>query len=349
MAYTSIDNPELYFQVKTYTGTGSENAITLDGSEDMAPDLVWVKCRSNAENHPLHDSVRGATKTIHPDTTDYEYAVAQGLKSFGSDGFTLGTSNFMNQSGRTFVAWCWKAGGSSSSNSDGDITTTISANTTSGISICKYSGNGSNDQELGHGMNKIPDMWLIKRIDSASSPNWVVGAKPLGFDDNYMFLNTNDAAASSINSGTGTPTTSVFFVGDHASVNASGATYISYVFSSVQGFSKVGSYTGNGNNDGPMVFTGFRPAWVICKGTASNREWVMHDNKRDAENVVDGTLYANTTDAEGTGTAKMDFLSNGFKLREDGNNWNASGETYVYIAFAEAPFVNSNGVPGNAR
>jgi len=145
------------------------------------------------------------------------------------------------------------------------------------------------------------------------------------------------------------PTTSVFTVDSDGQVNENSNTFVAYCFSEVQGFSKFGSYTGNGENAGPFAYTGFRPAWVMCKGTASNREWVMHDNKRDAENVVDGTLYANTTDAEGTGTARMDFLSNGFKLREDGNNWNASGETYVYMAFAEAPFVNSNGVPANAR
>jgi len=350
MSYTNgLDNPELFFQIVLYTGNGSNRTISYPNADaDLDADMIWIKQRSDATSHTIFDTVRGAQKAIFPNNTNAETTRTDAISAFGTDGFDLGANGDLNANTETHVAWCWKAGGSSSSNSDGDITTTISANTTSGISICKYSGNGSNDQELGHGMNKIPDMWLIKRTDSASTPNWVVGAKPLGFDDNYMHLNTTDAAASSINSGTGTPTTSVFFVGDHASVNASGATYISYVFSSVQGFSKIGgSYVGNGSSDGTFVYTGFRPAMVIQKVSSTTGSWHIHDSKRSI-NGTDKYLYPDTSEAE-VSTTRMDFLSNGFKLRSDSSTWNGSGATFMYMAFAEAPFVNSKGVPANAR
>ena len=332
-AYTTIDNPELYFQADLYTGNGSNgNAKTFDGDEDMQPNVVWIKSRSAAENQHIFDSIRGANKRLLTNTTGTEFDDSSNLQSFDSNGFTLGTADGINKNNATFVAWCWKE------------------SATAGFDILTFEGNSTDDTDISHNLSAVPHWIICRNIDSAK--DWCVyhHKNTSAPETDLLVLNTNAATTDSDDKWSDeAPTSSVFTVGDSSQLNASGNTSIAYLWSEKQGFSKFGSYIGNGNNDGPFVYTGFRPAWVMCKGTASNREWVMHDNKRDAENVVDGTLYANTNDAEGTGTARMDFLSNGFKLREDGNNWNASGETYVYMAFAEAPFVNSNGVPGNAR
>ena len=332
-AYTTIDNPELYFQADLYTGNGSNgNAKTFDGDEDMQPNVVWIKSRSAAENQHIFDSIRGANKRLLTNTTGTEFDDSSNLQSFDSNGFTLGTADGINKNNATFVAWCWKE------------------SATAGCDILTFEGNSTDDTDISHNLSAVPHWIICRNFDAAK--DWCVyhHKNTSAPETDLLVLNTNAATTDSDDKWSDeAPTSSVFTVGDSSQLNASGNTSIAYLWSEKQGFSKFGSYIGNGNNDGPFVYTGFRPAWVMCKGTASNREWVMHDNKRDAENVVDGTLYANTNDAEGTGTARMDFLSNGFKLREDGNNWNASGETYVYMAFAEAPFVNSNGVPGNAR
>ena len=332
-AYTTIDNPELYFQADLYTGNGSNgNAKTFDGDEDMQPNVVWIKSRSAAENQHIFDSIRGANKRLLTNTTGTEFDDSSNLQSFDSNGFTLGTADGINKNNATFVAWCWKE------------------SATAGFDILTFEGNSTDDTDISHNLSAVPHWIICRNFDAAK--DWCVyhHKNTSAPETDLLVLNTNAATTDSNDKWSDeAPTSSVFTVGDSSQLNASGNTSIAYLWSEKQGFSKFGSYIGNGNNDGPFVYTGFRPAWVMCKGTASNREWVMHDNKRDAENVVDGTLYANTNDAEGTGTARMDFLSNGFKLREDGNNWNASGETYVYMAFAEAPFVNSNGVPGNAR
>ena len=332
-AYTTIDNPELYFQADLYTGNGSNgNAKTFDGDEDMQPNVVWIKSRSAAENQHIFDSIRGANKRLLTNTTGTEFDDSSNLQSFDSNGFTLGTADGINKNNATFVAWCWKE------------------SATAGFDILTFEGNSTDDTDISHNLSAVPHWIICRNFDAAK--DWCVyhHKNTSAPETDLLVLNTTAATSDSNDKWSDeAPTSSVFTVGDSSQLNASGNTSIAYLWSEKQGFSKFGSYIGNGNNDGPFVYTGFRPAWVMCKGTASNREWVMHDNKRDAENVVDGTLYANTNDAEGTGTARMDFLSNGFKLREDGNNWNASGETYVYMAFAEAPFVNSNGVPGNAR
>tara|TARA_B100001250_G_scaffold221773_1_gene190214 strand:- start:122 stop:1123 length:1002 start_codon:yes stop_codon:yes gene_type:complete len=333
MAYTTIDNPELYFQCKLYTGNGSNgHAQTFDGDENMQPNMVWIKSRSAAENHHIFDSVRGANKRLIPNDTSAEFDDSSNLQSFDSDGFTLGTADGINKNTATFVCWGWKEAS--------EI-----------FDIVSYTGNGSN-RNISHSLSAKPAMILVKQR-SASRDWWVYNKNLHGTDGatGVLYLSTNDAAGTSATTSWNStaPTTSVFSLGTTVGVNADSGTYIAYCFAEKQGFSKFSSFVGNGNNDSPFVYTGFRPALVILKGTASNREWLIHDNKRDTENVVDGTLYPNTSDAEGTGTARMDFLSNGFKLREDGNNWNASGETYIYAAFAEAPFVNSNGVPCNAR
>jgi len=190
--------------------------------------------------------------------------------------------------------------------------------------------------------NRASDSWAVYHHKNTSAPE----TDYLKLDSNSATIDDADAAECWHDTA---PTSAIFTAGDFSATNRSGDNHVGYFWNEVQGFSKFGSYTGNGNNDGAFIYTGFRPALVILKGTASNREWIIHDNKRDPENVVDGTLYPNTNDAEGTGTDRMDFTAQGFKIKEDGNNWNASGETYIYMAFAEAPFVNSKGVPCNAR
>ena len=353
-AYTTIDDPSLYFQVKLYTGTGSENAITLDGDTDMQPDLVWIKCRSNAENHVVHDAVRAATNVMHSDTTDAEYAVAQGLKSFGSDGFTLGTSNFVNQSSRTFVAWCWKAGtafsNDASATSIGTIDSSGSTNQSAGFSIVSWTGTGSAGT-VAHNLGSVPEWYVIKNRGDAN--NWAVyhqksNASP---EDYALYLGGTSAATDDTGLANDTaPTSTVFSLTDGNYGNQSSHTYIGYFFSEVQGYSKFGSYVGNGNNDGTFVYTGFAPAYVLIKkSSASGTSWVMFDNKRNTFNERSRILQTNDPGVEETSANRIDFTSNGFKLRGTWTVINNSGDTYIYMAFAEAPFVNSNGVPCNAR
>ena len=346
-AYTTIDNPELYFQVKTYSGTGSENAITLDGDEDMSPDLVWIKERNNTISHRVFDSVRGATKRIFSNNTDAESTEAQSLKSFDSDGFTLGTGGSINGGSDTYVTWCWKANGSGSANTDGSINTTkTSANTTSGFSIVQYDPDGTDPSTYGHGLGAVPKVILTKVTDE-SSHDWKCYFEAVG-NDKVMQLSVTAAEASSDAWNATTPTSTLFTCGNDGATNGSGRTIIAYCFAEKQGFSKFGSWTGNANANGPFVYTGFKPAWVMWKHTSDTYGWYILNNKSDTYNPEESFFYANSNAAEADNTF-MDFLSNGFKIRESGGGSNGSGASYVYMAFAEAPFVNSNGVPCTAR
>ena len=333
MAYTTIANPELYYQTKLYTGTGSSNAITLDGSEDMAPDLVWLKKRSAGGGHYLTDTVRGATKTIYPDGTDAEGTVAQALTAFGSDGFTVGTDSGINVNTGTHVARCWKESADA------------------GFDIVSYAGDAVAGRNISHSLGAVPHVMFVKNRTNAIK--WAVYHHKNTSAPETDHLQLNDNVATSDDDSTWddtAPTSSVFRVKSSTSTNGSSANYIAYLWTEKQGFSKFGSYTGNGSADGTYVYTGFRPAFVLFKGLNSNREWILADNKRDPINEVDAVLYGNTNDAEGD-SDMVDFLSNGFKfIHASGpGTINTSGETYVYMAFAEQPFVNSNGVPGNAR
>ena len=349
MAYTAIDNPELYFQAKLYTGTGTSTAFTLDGDEDMQPDLVWIKARDDAESHKLYDAVRGTTKHIESDTSDVEGTEAGGLTAFGSDGFTVGDYSSINNTDGLYVAWCWKANGSGSANTDGSINTTAtSANTTAGFSINQWDGSDA-DGTLGHGLNVAPRCILIKNQDATEQ--WYVYHESMG-NGNRMVLNDNSAQSSAANWWQDTsPTTSVIYLSGVDGINGNND-MINYCWHEVQGFSKFGSYEGNGNADGPFVYLGFRPAYVMYKPVDATDNWEIHDNKRDTINPMETLLYANLNNAEGgpSGvTDRLDFLSNGFKILDSGGHINTSGNTYIYMAFAEAPFVNSNGVPCNAR
>jgi hypothetical protein len=350
MAYTTIDNPELYFQTKTYTGTEDELAITLDGDENMQPDFVWIKRRATSQNHFIFDSVRGATKYINSNTTDPEFTQAQGLKSFDTDGFTLGTWDGPNDD-VTNVAWCWKAGGSASANSDGGTSSSVSANTTAGFSIVSWTGSSSASvQTIGHGLGTTPHWILSKNRGSGSSITaWINYHHKIDAsapEDYTIYLNNTDARVDNAVHGDTKPTSTVFSF----NTGTDDQNYISYCFTEKKGFSKFGSYTGNGNNDGTFVYTGFAPAYVmIKKSNASGTSWVIFDNKRNTFNERSRILQANDNGAEETSTNRIDFTSNGFKLRGTWTVINNSGDTYIYMAFAESPFVNSNGVPNNSR
>ena len=343
MSYSTIDNPELYFQCKTYTGTGSSQAITLDGDENMQPDFVWIKVRSESNNHELYDVVRGVTKRIYSDISNAEDTNTAGLTAFGTDGFTVNTGGAVNGSSKTYVSWNWKAGGSGSANNDGSInTTSTSANSTSGFSISKFTATGS-AATIGHGMSAIPKMIWVKRTDSSGS--WQVYHASLGATKYLELQNTQEVYASSARWNDTTPTSSVFSI---AGEFLSSAVHISYAFAEKTGYCKIGSYQGNGNDDGTFVYTGFKPAMVIYKKSSGSENWFIHDNKRQGYNPENELLFPDLNNAEAT-VNRIDLVSNGFKARTSDGGINADGSTYIFMAFAESPLVNSNGIPNNAR
>jgi len=326
-AYTTIDNPELYFQAKLHTGNATNRSITLDGSEDMQPDFVWIKQRSSSNNHELFDAVRGATKRLYSDVTNVEDTGATTLTSFDSDGFSLGTGN-PNNDGGTYVSWCWKE------------------SATAGFDIVSFTGNGS-ARTISHSLSAKPEFFVVK--SRTYGEQWECYSKKLGATKCLQWDDDSAEADIAGRFNDTEPTSSVFTVGDADAVNKNTYTYVTYLWRSVQGFSKMGSYTGNGNADGPMIWTGFRPAFLMVKKSSGTGNWVMSDNKRSVFNRVQNTLYANVADAELTDGVYFDLLSNGFKIKDASSANNTSGGTYIYMAFAEAPFVNSNGVPCNAR
>ena len=351
--YTTIDDPEAYFQVVTYTGNGSANhAITLPGTTDMQPDLVWIKNRDATDSHCLFDAVRGATKVIHSDSTAAESTDADTLDSFTSDGFQVDADVKVNTNAEKYVAWCWKANGTGSSNTDGTINTgATSANTTSGFSISTYTGTGS-AATVGHGLGVAPALVITKRRAS-SDASWAVFHHKNTAEPETDNLKLDTTAATADDSGVWNdtaPSSTVFSAGDDGVVNASGSTYVAYAFADVQGFSKFGTYEGNGNVDGPFLYCGFRPAFILIKRTTAAADWQNMDHRRGTGNgnPAHEQLWASTSNAESS-DYDQDFVSNGFKLRNTGTHRNGAGDTYVFAAFAYSPFVNSNGVPCNAR
>jgi hypothetical protein len=324
------ENPTEYFNSVLYTGTGADQAITGVGFQ---PDWVWLKARNTTGSHGLFDSVRGATKRLSSNLTAAEDTAA-GVNSFDSDGFTLDALNF-NQNSNTFVAWNWKAGGSGVSNTDGNVTSTVSADTTSGFSVVTWTGDESVSDQIGHGLSQKPDVIIARRRDGTHA--WVVWGEAIGTASNSrLFLNTTDAISTTGSIGASTNTYFAYDVGG-------GESWLAYCFHSIEGFSKFGSYTGNGSTDGPFVYTGFRPAFVITKCSSGSSNWNLLDSKRNTFNDADLHLLPNSTAAEATTTSNnLDLLSNGFKPRGAGGNTNTSGETYIFIAFAEQPFKFSN-------
>ena len=348
--YTTIDNPELHFQVKTYSGNGSaDHAITLDGEEDMQPDLVWQKRRNDTNYHVLYDSVRGATKYVYANTTGAENTNANGLTAFNSNGFTLGNDGDANHSSGTHVAWCWKANGSGSSNTDGTINTTkTSANTTSGFSINTFEGTGA-IATVGHGLGAAPTVLIVKKTSQGA--NWGIGSVHIDNWTDYLVFGTG-AKEDDANFWNDTaPTSTVFSIGSSGNINTDDEDHVAYCFTPIQGFSKFGTFEGNSNAAGPFVYCGFRPAFVMIKDIDnSGNSWLISDNKRNPFNVADDRLFADLDNAENqpSDSGGIDFVSNGFKVRTNDGSTNASG-TRIFMAFAEQPFVNSNGVPCNAR
>ena len=351
-AYTTIDDPSAYFKVQLYTGTGSSHAVSFNDTDtNMQPDMVWIKQRSDTNDHNLFDAVRGTGKLIRPNGTNAEGDTSEGVKSFDSDRFTCGTNSSLNGSTSTYVAWCWKAGTTSGITTTGaNITpSAYSMNATSGISIIKYEGNGTDGTNTAHALGAVPHVIICKRLENSNY--WAVyhHKNTSAPNTDYLVLNATDAT-SDAGLWKDTDPTSVYFRHDNStSVNANGEDMVAYLFTSIQGFSKFGKYTGNVNADGVFIYLGFKPALFIVKETGNAEPWVMYDNRRGDygnANPIDQHLVASGTAVESSGTA-IDFLSNGVKIRSNAGHLNEGD--YIYMAWAETPFVNSNGVPCNAR
>ena len=348
MAYTTIDNPALFFQTVIYTGNGSDDRdITLPGDKDMQPDLVWLKSRdTNNYNHFWTDSVRGATKYMKSDANSAENTLSGSVKAFNSDGFRVGTEADVNNNTTTYVAWCWKAGGSASSNSDGSITSSVSANTTAGFSIVSWTGTGS-AATIGHGLGAVPTMIMVKNRDQTD--DWYCYNVHNG-NTHSILLNSTGAkvGAYTDNWNNTTPTSSVFSVGgSHATSGGSSEKMIAYCFTDIKGYSKLGSYVGTGSD--VFVHTGFNVGWLLIKNASDTNGWLIIDTKRSPANPQGKYIYANANSAEGTVTYG-EFFSNGFGWKGTSSvAVNQSGNTFIYYAIAESPFVNSNGVQTNAR
>jgi hypothetical protein len=342
MSYTNgLDKPSDYFNTSLWSGDG--NAQTISGV-GFQPDFLWAKNRSDSYSNILTDSVRGITKQLKSEGNASELTNAQGVTAFNADGYVLGTQADFAVNGNTFVGWSWKANGAGSANTDGSINSTVSVNTTAGFSIVSYTGNGSAGATVGHGLGSTPKMIIVKRRNTAAQ--WNVYHESLG---NTGALYLNDTIAFNVVAGfwnNTSPNSTTFTLGTDAAGNGSGDTYITYCFAEKTGYSKFGSYTGNGNADGTFVYTGFKPAFVIVKRTDATQGWYILDNKRNTFNPEDKYLEANDSDAEATFTF-CDFLSNGFKARTIGTGFNASGGSYIYMAFAEEPLVGDN--PATAR
>jgi len=345
MAYTTINKSSSYFNTLLYTGNGSTNALTGVG---FKPDFTWIKSRSVSRNHKLFDIVRGVTKVIGSNETDAESTVATSLTAFGSDGFTVGSDVSVNENSATLAAWNWLAGGSQgSSNTDGSINTAYtSANTTSGFSISKYTGTGAN-ATVGHGLGAVPKMILTKNLDQGSE-GWLVYHASLG---NTKTINLNSNGTTGTNTSfwnDTTPTSSVFSVGTNHGSNGPSHNMIAYCFAEKTGYSKIGSYTGNGDADGPFVYCGFKPTFILTKQTSASGEgWQMHDSKRIGYNPDNNSFYANVDNTEATADY-LNIFSNGFKITNTNSVINGNNATYIYLAFGQS-LVGSNNIPCNAR
>jgi hypothetical protein len=337
---TPAVTPSEHFNTVLYTGNATSNSITGVGFQ---PDLIWAKCIWPGYSHGVYDVLRGAGNFLVTNTTAaaVQNASGYGMTSFDSDGFSTGTNQYnLVASANNYVAWNWLANGSGSSNTDGDIASTVSANTDAGFSIVSWSGSGNNNDTVGHGLSSAPEMVICKRRNNGTD-QWAAYHADLG--QGFLQPNTSDDYDTATDRwGTNAPTSTVMNLGYAGSTNNGSGTYIAYMFHSVDGYSKVGSYTGNGNADGTFVYTGFKPAYVLLKITDDTNNWFIFDNKRDTYNVAEHRLYASTSDSEATGLNTMDMLSNGFKFRDTNLAWNASGNNYIYIAFAEIPFRYAN-------
>ena len=347
MAYTTINKSTDYFNTKLYTGNGTtDHAQTGVGFQ---PDWTWIKDRSATESHFVFDAVRGHSKYIFPNGNNAEGTDATGiLKSFDSDGFTLGTNDGVNKNSDNYASWNWKANGAGSANTSGSINSTVSVNTTAGFSIVKFTTPSSGTFTVGHGLGAVPKVWLHKCLDDTD--NWQMYHQGIGNTKKLMLNSTGAEGTSAIWQDT-TPTNSLMYLGaagTHLNANDS---HIAYCFAEKTGYSKFGTYTGNENANGTFVYTGMKPAWILVKKSSSGsvQNWYLWDNKRDSFNLADTPLKPDENLAEsGIGAYKIDILSNGFKFRGTESQINASGATYIYIAFGQS-LVGSNNVPCTAR
>ena len=355
MAYTNIDDPSAHFQVATWSGSGSTQSITFDGNSDMQPDWTWTKPRGIAFNHSLQDTSRGigsSGKTLSTNLNSQDADINDYMMTFNTNGFSVGAGDAgFNASNDTYVSWCWKVnGGTTSTNSDGDINSTVQVNSDAGVSIVQHSDTSNgNSRNIGHGLGVTPSV-VITRARNRTE-DWRVfhiGAGSTG----SLILNDTSAHNSSTTLHTGVAS-STFGVGTDYSVNGTW-NYISYVFADKQGFSKHGKYVGNGTSSGKFVYTGFKPRWImLTRSDTAGYHWRMYDTKRSAAgggNPLDKRLNANLNEAEGTHASDFDIdaLSNGFKIKTS-SQINVNNGTYVYMCFAEQPFVTSTGIPATAR
>jgi hypothetical protein len=348
LATPSITDGSAYFNSVLFTGnSGTAFSVTGVGFQ---PDFVWGKPRSYADNHRLMDVVRGSTKQLISNSSGAEFTQAQGITSFDSDGFTVGTHNGLNNGTNTYVGWCWLADNTTgSSNEDGSINTTAtSVNTTAGFSISKYTGTGAN-ATVGHGLGVAPQMIIIKNLADADS--WVVYHEDVGATKGLTLDTTATPTTASTFFNNTAPTSSVFSIGSGGRTNGSSDAMIAYCFAEVEGYSSFGSYTGNGSTDGTFIYTGFKPAYVLMKKTSAVDYWIVYDSARDPDNFVNKRIYVNTSGAEDPHSSNdhVDFVSNGFKQRSAGTRLNASGGSYIYMAFAENPFGGDGAAPATAR
>ena len=344
-----INKPSEHFNTKLYSGNGSTQSITSVG---FKPDFTWIKARSGTyatENHNIYDSTRGVNKMLIPNGTSGDSTDPNSITSFDTDGFSMGTRTDINGSSTEYVSWNWKAtGGTTSSNTDGSITSTVQANTTAGFSIVSYVGTGAN-ATVGHGLSATPKMVIIKSRDSTYG--WRSYHASLGATK-YILINDIAVPTTASNYMNDTePTSSVFSLGNGTTPNNSGDNYIAYCFAEKKGYSKFGSYTGNASADGTFIYLGFKPSFFVARRTDSGNNWTTYDNKRsDGFNPNTDTTIFNDSSAEITNTTNdvCDFLSNGVKMRCSNNGSNGSG-TYVYMAFAEQPLVGTNNIPATGR
>jgi len=348
-AYTDIDDPTAYFQTILFASKG---AITFDGSSDLQPDMIWNKNRDSAGySHHIVDSVRGVSKLLRVDTNIAEFTSADSITSLNTDGFTIGNdaNGYMQSGSDKIVTWGWKAGTSftndASATGIGTIDSTGSVNDTAGFSICTHTGTGST-ATIKHGLSTAPKMIITKK--RSATGGWQVGHESIGWG-NGVYLNDTDASTGDAGAWNSTaPTSSIFYVGNSSFTNQSSATYVSYIFSERKGYSKFSSYTGNGNADGTFVYTGMKSSFIMLKPTSTTGNWFILDNKRSSFNVMDKYIRANQSSAEAT-FSMMDFVSNGVKIKTSDSSINGSGVSYIYMCFAENPFVTSTGIPTTAR
>jgi hypothetical protein len=339
-----------YFNTVLYTGNGTSQSIS---SLDFSPDLVWLKCRSIAYNHRLVDSVQGVGSTLSSNLTNAAVNSSSEFTSLDSNGFSItqGAGYEFNNNAVPYVAWAWDANGAGSSNTDGTITSTVSAKPTAGFSIATYTGTGSN-ASVGHGLGVTPSMCIIKQRNTAQ--NWWVWHQALGNNvgaNNTMLELNGDSGTYAADDVFRGFTSTVFQIGTDSGSNTTGGTYVAYCFSEVESYSKIGSFVGNGSADGPFVFCGFRPAYVWLKGSTFASNWNTYDSARSEYNAADDLLRLNSAAAEVSdySPAAIDLLSNGFKIRTSSGDWNSSGQTFVFCAFAENPFGGSGVSPATAR